>query len=197
MSLLVESVKILNGRLYNLSEHQARFDKSRKMCFGRTDIISLREIIEQKGIPSSGLYKCRILYGAEIDSVYFQTYQFPDITTLKIVQDDDIRYDFKWLERPGLEKLFKERETAQEIIIIKNGLVTDAFYYNLVFERNGVFLTPAVPLLLGTKRAKLMKKGQISPAVIHEEDIITFEKIHLINALTDLNRVTVGIHAVI
>lgn len=197
MSRLVESIKILNGRMYNLAEHQARFERSRAACFGSTDRISLREIIVREGIPARGLYKCRILYGAGIESIAFQPYRYPDIRTLKVIRDPDITYDYKWADRPGLDELFRQKEPADEIIIVKKGLVTDAYYYNLVFEKKGQLWTPDTPLLLGTKRNQLLKSGKISITRIAENDIFTFEKIHLINAMTDLGRLEINISDVI
>lgn len=197
MSLLVESIKILNGRICNLDAHQARFDRSRRDCFGSTDRISLREKIRQQGVPASGLFKCRVVYQLEVESVAFQPYQYPDIRSLAIVQDPDITYDDKWVDRPALDVLFRQKEPADEIIIVKKGLVTDAFYYNLVFEKKGQFWTPDTPLLMGTKRKQLLKKGKIFTARISEKDIYTFEKIHLINAMTDLGRLVINIADVI
>jgi 4-amino-4-deoxychorismate lyase len=197
MSRLVESIKILNGRIYNLAAHQARFDRSRFACFGCTDHISLREKITTEDIPAKGLFKCRVLYNAEVESVSFSPYHYPDIRTLKIVRTPEIEYDYKWAERPGLDALFRQKVTADEIIIIKNGLVTDAYYYNLIFEKNGALFTPDTPLLHGTKRERLLATGQIRTARIAEQDIVTFEKIHLINAMTDLGRIVVDVRHVI
>ena len=191
MYRLVESIKILNGRIYNLEAHQARFDRSRKDCFGSTDRISLREKINQQGIPLSGLFKCRVLYQQEVESIAFQPYQYPNIRNLAIVRDAELTYDYKWVERPALDALFRQKARADEIIIIKNGRVTDAYYYNLVFEKNGDFLTPDTPLLSGTRRDQLLKTGKIKATRIMEEDIVTFERIHLINAMTGLGGIVI------
>lgn len=197
MSLLVESIKILNGRICNLDAHQARFDRSRRDCFGSTDRISLREKILQQGVPLSGLFKCRVVYQLEVESVAFQPYQYPDIRSLAIVQDPDITYDDKWVDRPALDVLFRQKEPADEIIIVKKGLVTDAYYYNLVFEKNGNLVTPDTPLLPGTRREQLLKTGKITTALISEADIFKYERVHLINALTGLHRISVHIKDVI
>lgn len=197
MSRLVESIKIQNGRIYNLAAHQARFDRSRQACFGSTNRVSLREKIREQGLPPAGLFKCRVLYQNDVESVEFSPYHYPDIRTLCIVRDADIIYDYKWAERPGLDALFRQKGPADEIIIIKNGWVTDAYYYNLVFEKNGTLFTPDTPLLRGTKRERLLATGRISTSRIAEQDIVTFEKIHLINAMTDLGQIVVDVRHVI
>ncbi|MBK8371293.1 MAG: hypothetical protein IPL20_08025 [Saprospiraceae bacterium] len=54
---------------------------------------------------------------------------------------DDIEYPYKWVERPELDEVFRQKGNADEIIIIRKGWVTDAYYYNLVFEKMVNFYT--------------------------------------------------------
>ncbi len=184
MSRLVETIKILNGRIFNLANHQLRFDKTRKDLFDDTTTISLREKIIQQGIPEKGLYKCRVEYGPNMLKTEFLPYQFPKVSSLVMVHDNDITYEYKWVDRPALDRLFSRKGEASEIIIIKDGKVTDGFYYNLVFEKEGKLFTSDTPLLQGTQRASLIQKGKITESIITEEDLFDFEKIHLINAMT-------------
>jgi len=112
---------------------------------------------------------------------------------LALVHDNDIAYEYKWVDRPELDRLFSHKGEASEIIIIKDGKVTDGFYYNLVFEKEGKLFTSDTPLLQGTQRASLIQKGKITETTISEEDIFDFDKIHLINAMTLPGKLVVDI----
>ncbi|MBK6364984.1 MAG: hypothetical protein IPF52_16435 [Saprospiraceae bacterium] len=48
---------------------------------------------------------------------------------------DDIEYPYKWVERPELDEVFRQRGNTDEIINIRKGWVTDAYYYNLVLKK--------------------------------------------------------------
>lgn len=85
--------------------------------------------------------------------------------------------------------LFHSRQAHDEILIIKNGLVTDCFYYNVAFWDGKDWLTPKSPLLGGTARARLLDKGIIREADINAKIINSFEKICLFNALNDFGKV--------
>ncbi|MFZ1703221.1 MAG: aminotransferase class IV [Saprospiraceae bacterium] len=197
MSLLVESIKVLNGRLYNLSVHQARFDHTRRALFGCATKISLSKVIRSHDIPKTDLYKCRLVYDKIIREITFQPYVFPMIKTLTLVRDDELDYSHKWVERPQLDYLFSIKKEGDDIIIVQNELVTDAFYYNLVFEKDNRFYTPATPLLKGTKRAKLIQSGKIQQCDIHVTELQNYEKVHCINAMTDLHKMTVSTNQIL
>ena len=62
--------------------------------------------------------------------------------------------------------------TYMEIIIIKNGLVIDTSFTNIAIHKDGKWLTPKHPLLLGTKRAALLEQGIIQEADITVDDLM-------------------------
>ena len=80
------------------------------------------------------------------------------------------------------------REQFDDIIIIRNGLVTDSYYANLCFEKKGELFTPVVPLLNGTKRMKLISEKKIIPIDIKPKEINSYDRIHLINAMIDIEK---------
>jgi 4-amino-4-deoxychorismate lyase len=47
-------------------------------------------------------------------------------------------------------------EGCDDIIIVRNGFVTDASYANLIFRKGDEWFTPATFLLAGTMRAFLL-----------------------------------------
>ena len=82
--------------------------------------------------------------------------------------------------------MFDQRGSYDEIIIIKNGKVTDCSIGNLIFRQGKKWYTPDSPLLLGTQREKLLREGKIQETTIFQEDIINFDEIKIINAMNTL-----------
>jgi 4-amino-4-deoxychorismate lyase len=145
-------------------------------------------------INERGEYKCRFLYNAKNYAIELQKYDRRKIVSLKVIHTAaETNYDFKTIVRKKLDDLFALRDSCDEIIIVKNGLVTDAYYYNLVFEKQGKYYTPKQPLLKGVMRSALLQENCIIPMDIRVEDIYNFEKIHLINALNPLGYLEVGV----
>lgn len=192
MTLLVETIKIFNGRRYNLDGHESRVRRSRKRLFGVNSKIGLKKKIIVPDKFKSGLVKCRVIYGKEIENIEFSPYSIRNISSSKIVISDYIEYPDKLINRSELTKLYHLKQECDEIIIVKNGFVTDSFYYNLVFEKEGRYYTPKHPLLLGTQRQYLLSKNAVIPINIGVEDILYYKKIHFINALTQIGQCTMN-----
>lgn len=73
--------------------------------------------------------------------------------------------------------------------MVRAGLITDAYYYNVVVEKNGKLLTPKKPILHGIQRQKLIEKDLIKALDITVDSLLTADCIHLINALTPLGKI--------
>ena len=186
MSQLLESIKIRNGKALLLKQHQSRIEKSfAQLNWGKTNI-NLESFLAAIHLPSKGTWKCRIIYEKRIKSVQIRPYRIKHTQSLQVVEGDSIQYSLKTKDRKNLDRLFAERQKAEDIIIIKNKLVTDAYYANLLFLKEGKWYTPAQPLLQGVQRQILLEKKKIIPIDIPKKDIKTFEKIKLINAMLDI-----------
>ena len=94
-------------------------------------------------------------------------------------------YEFKYLDRTQINQLIASKGAADDILIIKNGLVTDTSIANVAFWQQNKWLTPATPLLKGTTRQRLLSAGCIEAADIKLTDLNTFTKMALMNALMD------------
>jgi len=55
--LLIETIKSLNGELYNLPYHQSRFNLVRKNFLGCTDTVLLKDQIQVPDECKDGLFK--------------------------------------------------------------------------------------------------------------------------------------------
>lgn len=185
MCPFVESLKLKDGKIQNLDYHTERLNRSRKEFYPEAEDINLKSLLIIPEKYTSGLYKVRILYGLTIDKIEFESYIFRTVKSLKVVHHESIDYHLKFTDRQILEELFTHRGDCDDIIIIKNGFVTDSFAANLLFFDGRTWFTPTSPLLKGTKRQFLLDRGFIAEKEIREEDIKTYQKVGLINAMVE------------
>ena len=191
MSLLFETIKCDNGKLLNLEFHQERFNRSRKEYFGTDEILSLDEIISVPEGCKSGIFRCRITYSDKIEKIEFLRYQLRKVESLKLVYDDTVDYRFKYTNREYLTNLFEKRGNCDDILIIKNGYITDSYTANPVFFDREKWWTSDILLLPGTQRAKLLKEGKIFMQRITKDDLPKFSKVGLINAFQSMENMPV------
>ena len=178
-SLLLETIKIEDGEVFNLPYHQARCDRSRQSLFTATDILDLASYIKA---PPKGLYRCRILYDKEIHSVEYIPYIPKEIHQLKIISSDII-YDYKYADRKELNTLLQKEKGMDEIIIEKEGYLTDTTIANIAFYNGVQWVTPAQPLLEGTMREKLLYERFLHKKEIRKEDLDKYTHVALMNAM--------------
>ena len=76
-----------------------------------------------------------------------------------------------------MNSLFQIRQDKDDILIVKNGLLTDTSIANIALYDGNDWYTPLHPLLKGTKRAELLDKG-----VLKEKEIKYHTATHLLNA---------------
>jgi 4-amino-4-deoxychorismate lyase len=182
MSRLLESIRCENGELQNVPLHQARMDASVKSLFSSENRTRLEDVVVP-GNCHDGLYKCRLTYTTKLETIEFLPYELPRVRSIKIVTDDDIDYSLKYTNRGALQQLLKSKGDCDEILIVKNGLLTDTSYSNILFLDGEQWLTPALPLLRGTQREKLLAEEKIVPTHIRPVELSRFEKIRMINAM--------------
>jgi 4-amino-4-deoxychorismate lyase len=194
---LFETIKCSDGKLFNMEFHQARFEKSGVEFFGIQSHINLNEHIEIPEFAKTGLFRCRVTYSKQIDKIEFIPHQYKEIKSLKLVEDNEIDYRFKFDNRERLNILFEKRGICDDIIIVKNGCITDSTFANIVFFDGGKWFTPDTPLLPGTQREKLLVSGKIFECRITPKDISIYSNAGLINAMNDLNEMTqIAIHKI-
>ncbi len=183
MPLLLETIKIENGEVFNLPYHQKRFDKSRQDLFKNTMSIGLSDMIDA---PQKDLYRCRILYDTDIRSIEYIPYRAKTIQSLKVVPAK-IEYAYKYAERDAFNTLLQNYPDFDEIIIEKDGFITDTTISNLAFYDGSHWLTPEKPLLEGTMRAKLLDEGLLIKSSIQKKDLGKYTHVALMNAMLGFN----------
>jgi len=140
--LLLETIKIEEGIIYNLDYHQRRCTQSRQALYGLTDVLDLKAHIIA---PPKGLYRCRILYAKKIHSIEYIPYVPKVITSLKILTSD-VEYPYKYVNRDSLNTLLHSAKGYDEILIEKEGYLTDTSIANIAFYDEGQWITPQHPL---------------------------------------------------
>ena len=188
---LIETIKCDNGILFNREFHQARFENAQKEYFKIHPEINLFKCIEIPDFARTGLFRCRVTYTEKIEKIEFFPHQFREIKSLKLVEDNSIDYRFKYAGREKLTQLYEKKGICDDILIIKNGCITDTFTANTVFFDGEKWWTPDTPLLPGTKRARLLNEKKIFECKITLRDISKYEKAGLINAMQDLENMPV------
>lgn len=196
MSRLLETLQLKNGTLQNVEYHNRRMISSRRVLF---DLDKKTDLQNEVTIPAeyrTGIYKCRVVYNENIDTVEFIPYEIKPVLSLKIVHGE-IEYSHKFEDRSAIKELFARRENCDDILIIKNNIVTDTSYCNIVFYREGKWFTPSSPLLKGTKREKLLDEGIIQAEEITANDIRHYTKASLINSMLDIGDIVIKIENII
>ncbi|BBG66565.1 aminodeoxychorismate lyase [Hydrogenimonas sp.] len=189
--MLFETIRIHNGSIQHLSYHQARFDSSRAALFpDEAKDIDLASIIHPP--TGSGILKCRIRYGREVTDIDYSPYIPREIRRLKIVHSS-IGYAHKFSDRRELDELFEKRGDADEILIVRDGFVTDTSIANIAFFNGRTWVTPKRPLLRGTTRERLIRSGFLVPRDIRVDEIRGFDRFALLNAMIGFEPVESGI----
>lgn len=178
MSRLLETIKCLDGACLHLDYHLKRLNSSRK-TLGFDHPLKL-----QLAPPNTGLYRCRIVYEKEIESIEYLPYTLRLPRSFKLLHSD-LSYDLKYENRDEINALFEQRQETEEIIIIKNSLITDTSIANLCFFDGKNWLTPSKPLLKGTTRQRLLDAKKIKEANLSYTDIHKFSQIAVMNAMSD------------
>lgn len=187
MSPFIETLKVYNGEISNLSYHQARFERTRSEMLGLKNHPALEEKIILPEFAKKGLYKCRLLYDIQEFKIEFHAHTPAQIRSLKLIRDDQVNYTYKSTDRTALTKLFRQRGKNDDILIAKNGWITDSYIANVVFWDGSRWFTPDTPLLSGCMRASLIESGIIEETGIRVKDLPRFRSLKLINALNDWN----------
>jgi len=182
---LIETIKVKEGKLQHLSYHQHRFEASYYKLYKQLTSIKLHEIIEVPETYEKACVKLRFLYNQTDCFCQYDYYQPKPITTVKLVVDDEIDYSLKWVDRKAFQRLSAQKGKADEILIVKNGRITDTSFTNIIFFNGKDWFTPKYPLLHGTARARLLNEKKIFTGDIRPDDLKTFQAFKLINAMLD------------
>lgn len=147
--------------------------------------LDLRNILEIPDFVDEEKHKCRVTYGPKILNIEWERYLPRPIESLRLVWDDTIDYGYKYKNRDNLNQLHTQRGECDDVLIVKNGLITDTSYANVALFDGSAWYTPEVPLLPGTQRAFLLDEGVLIPREIKVDDLSQYHSVKLFNAMLD------------
>jgi len=181
MSDFLETIKAVDGQLLHVEYHQKRYENV-LLSLGCDDIKNLLDYLDP---PKVGIYKCRLIYNQDTIDIEYKEYQKRDISLFKLIFDNDIEYKNKTVLRDDIDNLYNQRDECDEILIIKNLLVSDTSIANIAFwdDKLATWITPKQPLLKGTTRERLLDEGRIVEAEIGVHELRRFQKVALLNAM--------------
>ena len=186
MTRFIESICLADGELRNLPLHQRRLNLAQLAHFGYGARIDLESQLRRRSLPAVGLFKLRVTYGREIESIEVDPYARHRVQRVELVEADGLDYRFKYADRHLLDALRHEVAPGAQPIIVQRGLLTDATYANICAFDGERWVTPARPLLEGTARAAALALGQVQPATITAADLRAgkYRRLKLINCMT-------------
>lgn len=186
---LFESVCVAGAAVQHGAYHEQRFRASYRELFGKEPGFSLWEGLSLKGADPALTYKLRIRYNEFGTRWALAEYRSQLPETLRLVHDDRISYSLKYSDRQALERLITLRGGADDVLIVREGLVTDSSYCNILFWDGTGVKTPKRPLLEGTCRARLLGENRIGEADIPANGLDRYRAFQLVNALNDFDPV--------
>ena len=192
MCRFIETIRIRKGMVCNLVYHNLRMNRVRREVFGLTQPLDLADYIDCK--LSDDVVKCRVVYDAEVCEVSYAPYLMRRIDTLKLVYDDEIDYRYKSTDRTSLNSLYACRGDEDDVLIVRNRLLTDISIANVALEKDGNWYTPASPLLKGTQRAALLNEGIVKEQDILVDDLYSFTRIAVFNAMIEFGSLVLDIN---
>ena len=181
MCQLFETIRVENGVAQDLVYHQQRVN--------RLASHTLIDYISRLDLPRVGTHRLRIDYTPTHIVQHTITPYVPRlINSLRlVVVDDNFQYAHKWADRSALNRALAHKNDADEILIVRHGLITDTSFSNVLFLDGTQWVTPAEPLLAGTYRARLLHQRRIQATTIRMEELDRFSHFMLINAMRDFD----------
>ena len=197
MCRFIETIRIDHGKACNLSRHNRRLNDTRAHFWPESTPLQLRDHLSSLSCEA-GIVKARVVYGEKgIEDVSYSPYTMRHVHLLALIQADHIDYTYKSTGREPLNRLFALRGACDDILIVKQGLLTDTSIANIALSNGTHWYTPAHPLLKGTKRAALLEEGILQEKDIRPEDLPSFSTVRLFNAMIDWGELELPVRNII
>lgn len=171
-----ETILVKDGELLNVEYHQKRVNSTRSFL-GFKDKLVLKK--QNFDLAKKSEFRLRVDYAKDIESFTCKAFTCREFKEFKIVESD-IKYAYKYSDRENLDKL---KDDDKEVIIVKNGLLTDTTIANIALQKEGVWLTPKTPLLRGSTRERLIESGFLKCANLTITDLKKAQNFAIMNAL--------------
>lgn len=189
----LESIKLKDGEFFRLKYHQQRMDKAVRLLFPDAPMIDLAAYLRKSNFPTHGVYKCRIVYDKLIQLLEFIPYQIRPVRTLQFIDTTLEATVYKPQDRSEITKLFAQRGENDDVLMVKDGLLSDTSYCNIALFNGIKWISPRVPIVYGTQRAYLIDSNDIVEQDIPFESFLDYQKIRLFNAMIEFGELELNI----
>lgn len=191
--MLIETICIQEGLIPLIDYHNQRANRSRAMLYDMTDQIHLAEYIDLSKLPAPTT-KCRIIYDQYIRAVQYLPYRIKLIDSLQLVKiDSDYCYQHKYQNRAKLEQYYQLKKEKDDVLMVRDQLITDTYYGNVALHKNDLWYTPRNPLLQGTRRQSLLENKEIIESDITADSISTYDRIRVFNAMIGFGEIDLSV----
>ena len=193
MCRFIESIQLNEGEFKCLDLHQERIRLALADYYPTDPVFDLADALSKVDYPKVGLIKCRVVYDTEIRIIEFVPYIRREIHSLRLVEVDIESTPYKKEDRERINASFALRGDCDDVIMVKNGLLTDTSYSNIAFFDGACWYTPRLPLVYGIKRAGLIKQGQLKEKDITPDELMNFNRVSLFNAMNEFGTVELDV----
>lgn len=196
MCRFVESIQLYNGEFKRLGFHQERINKAIEDYFPDVKVFDVVEALSRTSFPAEGLFKCRLIYDSGIITIEITPYVRREIHTLRLVETEMESSPYKKEDRSLLNDAFARRGNCDDIILVKNGLLTDTSFTNIALFDEVHWVTPRIPLIYGVNRTELVKLGILIEKDITLSDLVNFKRVSLFNAMNEFGSMELDISSI-
>lgn len=215
MNRFIETICFENGAFARVPYHARRMNRTRREVLGIETPLCLEEVLDAEAAdaviasatlpegsqglslpPRTARVKCRVEYAAGILAVSYAFYRPRPVSSLRLVEAGSFDYRYKYADRLALQRLFDRRQEADDILLTRDGELTDTSICNIALFDGTAWHTPRRPLLAGTRREALLDAGLLLPRCIRREDLPRYTRIRLFNALLDFGEIDLPAEAI-
>lgn len=198
----IETFMVRDGKLQAKDLHQERMLRTLsdwgsedsqplfQSLLSDTPWLEVETYLTKQSLLPATTYRLTLEYDlTKIRAIRLIPYQRRSISKLRLVQlPEDFDYNYKYADRSFFDQVKATLPDDEEPLFIRqDGTITDTSFTNVLIETEEGYFTPAHPLLKGTQREYLLRRG-----VIAEHDHLTLthlirsRSLLLINALLPL-----------
>lgn len=195
MCLFIETLRIEDGKVWHAPLHDRRMNDTRRAFFGPVPDLHVTDFFRPEAYTERT--RCRLTYARDVVRVEYFPYRVRPVHRLQLVVRNDLDYRYKRADRRVLDEAFALRGRADDVLIVRHGLLTDTSIANIALWDGCEWHTPARPLLEGTQRRHLLDTGQIKETDIPAASLGSYRHIRLLNALIPFGEVELPVSQVL
>lgn len=195
--LFLETIRAEGDQYHRLDLHELRLNTTARRHFTHWAPVSLAHVLPPAPL-GPGRTRVRVVYGqGGVLDVTCSPYQPRNLRRLRLTPADHVDYAYKRLDRQALDLLRQSLPPCEDVLLVRNGLITDASFANVAFWDGHHWDTPAQPLLPGTMRAHLLALGSLRLRPVTPAMLPRYRRIALINAMLDLGDLVLDVADII